>query len=117
MFSERSTICPGATLMGICAEETAPICSPLKKAIRYEFVQVHEPTFLKRHVFVNGVPAAITVPGDTLISAINSALSQALGAIVGVAVASMTASPVAAVPIAVRRSVPSETRAVQPTTA
>ena len=42
-------------------------------------------TFFKRHVFVNPTPGDITVPGGTLISAMNSALSQATGLIVGVA--------------------------------
>ena len=75
-FTDISTVCPGATLLGKFTELGPPIMLPELNTRAYEVVHVQLPMFFNRQVFVNVAPAAKLVPSGTVTSAINCAQSQ-----------------------------------------
>ncbi len=74
MFTEMSTVWPGATFDGRATEAGAPIRSPLSKISETSLLfQVQVPMFFKRQVFVNVAPGAKFVPSGMVTSAMNCA--------------------------------------------
>jgi len=84
IVSEKSAVCPTATLCENEEDVTAPIDSPAKNTSLYAVVQSHGPIFLSRQVLVKVAPGDTTVPFGMVTCAMNSALSQAEGNTVGV---------------------------------
>lgn len=73
---DMSTVSPGATSCGRKVRLLPPIRSPLTNASRYCVVQVQEPEFFSRHIFVNLLPGAKVDPSGTVTSSTNSMRSH-----------------------------------------
>ena len=74
-----STVCPGATDLGMFTLSGPPIFSPESKTMVYEVVHVQVPTFFRRQVLLKVAPGAKVVPSGTVTSDMNCARSQPAG--------------------------------------
>jgi hypothetical protein len=79
-WTVRSTVWPGATLVGNATGAGAlpdgPICWPWLKTREYGVVHVQEPTFFSCQVLTMVAPGETIVPSGTVTSRTNCALSQ-----------------------------------------